>query len=422
MHIGGGAWTSKTECVFFPPPQFFQHSQQCAAAATIIQRTFRRTSNRETQIIEQPAQSSTCPTDLHIGYRVIVTLSHPMHAGKAGTVCRHTKKYVMFTPDKHPTKIICKLPKSLAAYHLDGRCMINSFDDNKEHDLGQTECEHKMYNQLDKTKDFPVADGFVSFTPTLRYLGSLISYNLGNDDNITARIAAANASMGALKELWHNPHLDMYNKYLRFRAILMNLLLWGAETWSLQKSQLDKLDVFLHQRIQHILQILMTKVQDQRLRNVKVHDMFYSIRCIKNMIAARQMDFVGKMVRGPPDCPSSNMITACCDHKCQVERPQTMGKNFMVIKLGLLFQDIPTVQINRHGSLCSWIHEASNAKFWCQHVDQLLHPATPVPERPVNWGPLPSWQAHRATNGPPPPPNGDTSNSDDKTTADNKEE
>ena len=94
--------------------------------------------------------------------------------------------------------------------------MINSFDDNKEHDLGQTECEHKMYNQLDKTKDFPVADGFVSFTRTLRYLGSLISYNLGNDNDITARIAAVNASMGALKELWHNPHLDMYNKYLRF--------------------------------------------------------------------------------------------------------------------------------------------------------------------------------------------------------------
>ena len=53
----------------------------------------------------------------------------------------------------------------------------------------------------------------------------------------------------------------------------MNLLLWGAETWSLRKSQLDKLKVFLHQSIQRILQILMTKVQEQRLRNGKVCDM-----------------------------------------------------------------------------------------------------------------------------------------------------
>jgi hypothetical protein len=127
--------------------------------------------------------------------------------------------------------------------------MINSSDSNEEHDPGQTEREHDMYDRLDETKNFSVADGFVSFTRTFKYLGSFISYNLRDDDDITARIAAVNASMGALKELWRNPHLDMYNKYLLFRAIPMNLLLWGAETWSLRKSQLDKLEVFLHRSI-----------------------------------------------------------------------------------------------------------------------------------------------------------------------------
>ena len=72
----------------------------------------------------------------------------------------------------------------------------------------------------------------------------------------------------------------------------MNLLLWGAETWLLQKLKLDKLEVFLHGSIRCILQILMTKVQEQHLCNGKVHDMFYSIPCVRNMIAARQMDFV----------------------------------------------------------------------------------------------------------------------------------
>ena len=92
----------------------------------------------------------------------------------------------------------------------------------------------------------------------------------------------------------------------------------------------------------------------------------------------------------------------------------------MFENLCLLFQDIPTVQINRHGSLHSWIHEASNEKNWCQLLDRLLHTATPGPERSADWGPLPFWQARRATNGP--PPNGDTSDSNDETTADDKEE
>jgi hypothetical protein len=47
--------------------------------------------------------------------------------------------------------------------------------------------------------------------------------------------------MGALKEVWRNPHLDVFTKYLLVQAIPMNLLLWGVETWSLRlrKSQLD---------------------------------------------------------------------------------------------------------------------------------------------------------------------------------------
>jgi len=152
--------------------------------------------------------------------------------------------------------------------------------------------------------------------------------------------------MGKMKEVWHNPHLNVYNKYLLFRAIPMNLLLWGAETWSLRKLQLDKLEVFLHRSIWRILHISMTKVREQQLHNDKVRQMFYSIPCVGNMIATWQMDFVGKMIRGPPDRPSRNMITACCDHKRRVGRPQTTGKNFMVENLRLLFQDAPTIQID----------------------------------------------------------------------------
>jgi hypothetical protein len=61
--------------------------------------------------------------------------------------------------------------------------MINSSDGDEEHNPGQTEREHDMYDRLDETKNFSVADGFVSFTRTVKYLGSLISYNLCDDDN-----------------------------------------------------------------------------------------------------------------------------------------------------------------------------------------------------------------------------------------------
>jgi hypothetical protein len=231
----------------------------------MIQRAFHRThtSTHPHQLIEQPAPSSTCLTDFPIGCRVVVASSHPTHAGKGGTVCKLSQKFVFFIPDENSTDIIRILPKSLSAYHPDGRRKINSADNDDKHDPGQTECEHTMYDQLNKTQDFPIADCFVSFTRTFPYLGSLISYNLPDDDDITSRLATANASMGALNEVWHNPHLNVYNKYLLFRAIPMNLLLWGAKTWSLRKLQLDKLEVFLHRSIWRILHISMTKIRKQ---------------------------------------------------------------------------------------------------------------------------------------------------------------
>ena len=56
--------------------------------------------------------------------------------------------------------------------------MINSSNYDKEQNPGQTERKHEMYNHLDETQSFPVADGFVSFMRTFWYLGLLISYNL----------------------------------------------------------------------------------------------------------------------------------------------------------------------------------------------------------------------------------------------------
>jgi hypothetical protein len=101
-----------------------------------------------------------------------------------------------------------------------------------------------------------------------------------------------------------------YNKYLLFRAIPMNLLLWGCETWSLQQSLLDKLEVFLHKSIRRILKISMFRVINEKLRNEQVRTTFYAMPCVKNMIAARQLDYIGKLIRGPHDQPARRMITS----------------------------------------------------------------------------------------------------------------
>ncbi len=51
-------------------------------------------------------------------------------------------------------------------------------DETDEPDEKQTDQEGNLYDNLAKTKDIPVADGYVTFTWLFHYLGSLILFDL----------------------------------------------------------------------------------------------------------------------------------------------------------------------------------------------------------------------------------------------------
>ena len=228
--------------------------------------------------------------------------------------------------------------------------------------------------------------------------------------------------MGALKEVWRNPHLDTYSKYLLFRAIPMNLLLWGCENWSLRQDLLRRLEVFLHRSIRKILHISITQVQEERIRNDKIRRLFYDIPCVTNMIAARQLGFLGKVVRGPHDTPARRMLTACCQHKRKRGRPYLHNKDVIVRNLRLLFARIPEVVIDDYGSVKDWFKEASHESYWTALVTCLLDKQTPLPPRPTEWPP-PKRRSPRGhpSSSVPQDDTDSTNNTDDDSSNDNTE-
>jgi len=121
MHIGRGTAESKTECVFFPPPQFFQRLERNIEPASLIQRAFRRARHTRSVVVEldtQPAHPVSnalifLPGHFPIGSHVTVVPSHPQHGNATGIVTRHTAKFVTFSPDASPDSRIRILPNSL---------------------------------------------------------------------------------------------------------------------------------------------------------------------------------------------------------------------------------------------------------------------------------------------------------------------
>ena len=110
-------------------------------------------------------------------------------------------------------------------------------------------------------------------------------------------IAAANASMGAMSNIWDYDHVETYLKYLIFKAIPCNMLLRGCRRWALRKSLLVSLEVFLHIGIRRILKIRMIKVIEQHITKTSIREKFYNISTIKKQIALRHLTYIGNIFR-----------------------------------------------------------------------------------------------------------------------------
>ena len=117
--------------------------------------------------------------------------------------------------------------------------------------------EDIAYENLPKTILIVVKDGFVTFCQHFKYIGSWICFSLQEDHDIAKRLAAANDLMGPMSKIWNDDHVEKYSKYLLFRDIPCNLLLWGFEIWTLLKSLLASIEVFLHRGIRIILKVNM---------------------------------------------------------------------------------------------------------------------------------------------------------------------
>jgi hypothetical protein len=132
------------------------------------------------------ALSTSLPATFTIGSRVTIIPLHNAHGGQDDVVTRHTAKFVVVVLNGNETRI---LPKSILAQPPNPppanrnptnpspllMPSLTQVPDDDDPTPDETESEGSTYDKLDETQNVQVADGFVSFTQTFRYLGSLIS-------------------------------------------------------------------------------------------------------------------------------------------------------------------------------------------------------------------------------------------------------
>ena len=121
-----------------------------------------------------------------------------------------------------------------------------------------------------KQSSIKFADGsLVPRKHTTRYLGTLLTDNVDNEQEVMNRIAAIR-TCNRLKPFWTKAENSISWKIQVFHSILRSKLLYGLETIQLNQSELHRLDAFQIKGYRRILHIPPTS--DRTMTNASVKE------------------------------------------------------------------------------------------------------------------------------------------------------
>ncbi|KAI0240028.1 hypothetical protein LSAT2_009267 [Lamellibrachia satsuma] len=90
---------------------------------------------------------------------------------------------------------------------------------------------------------------------TFTYLGSVINKRGGTDADVRARIGKARVAFLQLKNIWSSRVLSSRTKIRLFNSNVKMVLLYGAETWRITNTTINKVQTFVNNCLRRILQI-----------------------------------------------------------------------------------------------------------------------------------------------------------------------
>ena len=146
----------------------------------------------------------------------------------------------------------------------------------------------------------------IDITQSFTYLGSVVHDSGLSDQDVSRRIGLAAGVMNSLdKSIWRCRYLCRKTKLRVFKALVLPVLLYGSETWTLSCALESRLDAFCNRSLRRIMGYSWRDyVSNQRLhRETGVGPVTCTIR-------DRQLRLYGHLARFPVEDPAHRVVSA----------------------------------------------------------------------------------------------------------------
>ena len=146
----------------------------------------------------------------------------------------------------------------------------------------------------------------IAISEHFTYLGSVVHNNGGSRHEVLRRIGLAHGVMDSLnKSIWRCRYLCRQTKIRIFKSLVIPVLLYGCETWTLNADLKRRIDAFGSKSLRRI----MGYRWDDFVSNEQLYREIDS-RPITGIVLKRQLRLYGHVARYPVTDPSSRVVTA----------------------------------------------------------------------------------------------------------------
>ena len=169
----------------------------------------------------------------------------------------------------------------------------------------------------------PVVDKF-------RYLGSMITRDCRDDIDVTSRIETAGNAFGALRKcIFSSPYTSFATKKLVYMALILSILLYGSETWSLTEKLFHQLRLFHHRCIRAMCRVNRKHTREYHISNTELLNRL-GLSSIDAYVTRRQLRWAGHVARMDMSRMPRKMLSSWVCNKRPRGAPQfTYGRGLV---------------------------------------------------------------------------------------------
>lgn len=154
-----------------------------------------------------------------------------------------------------------------------------------------------------------------------KYLGTLVTSDGGSSKEITKRLAIASSVFARLGKIWMTGDISFKLKCKLYFAIIMTVLLYNGECWTVTKFDLSRLEGFHFRCVRRMTRKVRNPDMDDECKADRAtHDEVFraaGLPRIADMLREKRLRWVGHLAREEEDDPARKMLLKEMEGKTQ---------------------------------------------------------------------------------------------------------